>query len=119
MHTILAIIAFSLPLAARPVSLAWNANPSTENVSTYRVWRGGNVLVGTSATPAATFDLNTGDRITVSAVNSFGESLQSAAVIIPPPPDMIQRSEDLVTWVDVAPIPKADKQFIRIKITPP
>lgn len=123
-HLILiAILALSLPVAARPVKLAWDV--PIDSPTSWKVLRGG-VVIGSTLTIGTTVEANTGDSITVIAVSEAGiYSLPSLPVIvpslvtIPPPMDMIQRSSDLDTWVDVAPIPHTDSQFIRIRITAP
>ena len=120
MKTILAILALTLPLAARPVSLAWDTPPTEQMIVGWRVWSG-NVLLASSSVPTATINIpNAEISITVTAINAVGESPQSAPLVIPPPMVWVQRSTDLQTWTNVVQIPYVEgKQFIRIQLPPP
>jgi hypothetical protein len=108
------------------VKLAWNANPASEQVEGYRLYRLGspNVLLATVPTPSATVDVPVGALVAVSAYNTAGESALSEPVLVPLPlPKVkltIQQSDDLKNWEDVQTIevPKQEKQFFRIKINP-
>ena len=119
MKYLLSIILLALPLAARPVSLVWDAAPSDEMVVGWRVWSG-NTLLGASSVNAATVNIpNTATSITVTAINAKGESPPSAPLPIPAAMVTIQKSTDLQTWTDVVAIPYTESQFIRLKLPPP
>lgn len=111
-----------LPLAsARPVKLAWNPNPESENVTAYRLYRGID-LVATATGTTVTADLNSGDVVHVRAVNSVGESGPSNTVTIPAGTKLtIQSSTNLSDWTDIhtMEVSKKDKEFFRIKIETP
>ena len=119
MKTLLTILALTLPLSARPVSLAWDAPPTEQMVVGWRVWSG-TTLLGSSSVPSATVHIpNSETTITVTAINAAGESLPSAPLVIPPPLVWIQKSVDLQTWENVVQIPYVEgKQFIRIQLPP-
>ena len=119
MKSLLAILALSLPLTARPVSLVWDTPPSEQMVVGWRVWSG-NTLLGSSSVPAATVQIpNTAVNITVTAINVKGESPPSAPLEIPAPLIWIQKSTDLQTWSNVVEIPYQPSQFIRLQLPPP
>lgn len=119
MKSLLVILLLALPLAARPVSLAWDAPPSEQMVVGWRVWSG-TTLLGSSSVPSATVNLpNAAVSITVTAINAQGESPPSAPLPIPAAMVMIQKSTDLQTWTNVIEIPYQPTQFIRLQLPPP
>jgi hypothetical protein len=127
-HKILLLSLFlGYAVAASGATFVWNANPASEQVEGYRLYRLGspNVLLATVPTPSATVDAPVGALIAVSAYNTAGESALSEPVLIPLPlPKVkitIQQSDDLTNWEDVQTIevPKQNAQFFRIKIETP
>lgn len=104
----------------RQVDISWNAAPSSEMVVGWRVWQG-ITLIASSSVPTATLNLtNEAATITVTAINSAGESPHSAPLNIPSPMMWIQKSSDLETWTNVVQIPYVEpRQFIRLQIPPP
>jgi len=116
MLPLLAILALSLPLAARPVAIAWDAAPPLENVVGWRIWRGID-LIGSSNVPSATVQIgNEATTITATAINAAGESAHSDPLTIPPPMVWLQRSPDLMTWADVVQVVYQPNQIPRIEI---
>lgn len=118
---LIAIIAacLAIPATAREVTIAWDGAPAAQQVTSWRVWRGANLLA-TTGTPIATVHI-THERtvITVTAVNSAGESLPSSELVIPPTMVWVQKSTNLETWENVVQIPYQPAQFIRLEIPPP
>jgi hypothetical protein len=109
-----------LPLAARPVNIAWDVPSASEMVVGWRVWRGTEILTSSSV-PSATINIsNEATTITVTAINAAGESPHSAPLDIPAPMMWIQKSTDLQTWENVVQIPYVEpSQFIRLQLPPP
>ena len=102
-----------------PVTLDWDSAPVDEMVVGWRVW-GNGVLLGAASVPQCTVNIpNSATVLTVTAINSTGESPHSAPLTIPAPLVMIQRSTDLKTWVDVVQIPYEPTQFIRLETPAP
>ena len=104
---------------ARPVTLAWDAPLVAEMVVGWRIWSG-TTLLGSSSVPQATVQIpNAETTVTVTAINSQGESPHSSPLVIPPPMLWIQKSTDLQTWENVVQIPYQPTQFIRLQLPPP
>jgi hypothetical protein len=68
------------------VKLAWNSNPSSDNVISYRICRKGvpDLLLAETATNAASVSAVEGEEVYVTAVNAVGEGEPSDSVVIPP-----------------------------------
>jgi hypothetical protein len=126
------ILALTLPAAAVPVTLAWDAPP--EPVTSYRVTYVSPPLAPQTVnvtTTQATMDLTPGTwTFSVSAANSAGRSPESATLVyqllVPPsaPKNLrvveIQTSSNLRDWKTVALIPQdpdeAPAEFVRARI---
>ncbi len=99
-------------LFGRQVIIAWDTPPAAEQVTSWRVWQSGR-LIANAYVPEAALTLSAAAcEITVTAMNSVGESLHSAPLTIPaetiPPPMLrlvLQKSRDLLTWEDETAVP--------------
>ena len=102
---------------AREVAIAWDAAPASEQVVGWRVWKGIELIAASNVPSAALSIGNEETTITVTAINSVGESAHSEPLVIPPPMIWIQKSTDLVNWQNVIQIPHVQpSQFIRLEI---
>ncbi len=120
MKTFLTTLILASACLAREVTIGWDAAPAAQQVTSWRVWRGTNLLA-TTGTPVATVHI-THERaaLTITAVNSAGESPASSELIIAPTLVWIQKSTDLRTWENVVQVPyQSPSQFVRIEIPPP
>jgi hypothetical protein len=84
---LLAITAGMIALSrvfGREVNLRWNPNPTSDEVTGYRVYRGIDLIVTTPATSAPA-NVETGDVLSLVAVNTAGVS-DPALYTVPPPP---------------------------------
>lgn len=104
---------------SREVRVSWDTPPTDQQVVGWRVWSG-TTLIAASNTPTATINLGpSATTITVTAINSKGESPPSAPLPIPAELMWIQKSTDLQTWENVVQIPYVEpRQFIRLQIPP-
>jgi len=121
--------------SAREITLAWDPNPTADQVTEYRVYEltgAGWALLGSTADTRWTI----GDRdpgqyeFAVTAVNFWGESVRSDSTSTPPglptpPPGphiegarqvAMEVSNDLETWKQVAVVDTvADREFWRVR----
>lgn len=92
MKRLLLVLVFLLAVCSHAycLSLKWNANPSADGVTQYKIYRvhrGGADLVGTVNSPTLTFNVDgslIGNRTVfyITAVNVRGESLSSSRVTV-------------------------------------
>jgi len=108
----------------REVTVRWRANPVSEEVVGYRVWRGDTVLADV-ATTSATVEAETGDVLTLTAYSMFKESPKSIPYLVPPPtpPDKVVRvsvetSHDMKAWATLIQfdLDRERASFFRLKI---
>ncbi len=121
---------------ASQCKLEWSANPPTENITGYRVYRIvgdqqtkiADIAAPTTAIVSTTIEAIAGDVIVVTAINAYGESVISDPAIIQLPPSKplglrvveIQTSDNLKEWDTLAYVPLKDqspKRFVRASIT--
>jgi len=109
----LVIAAFT---SAGTCRVAWNASPTSENVTGYRVWRGIEVLAEVSGTSATITLPDAPSTLTVTAVNAFGESTHSAPLELVTL--IVQDSADLREWqpVQTIHVEKHATRFYRIQL---
>lgn len=133
---IMKIILFFLSLvssSAMDVTLTWAANPATEKVTEYRIYKLSGTtktLLTSSVTTTTKITVAGGESIIVTAFNGI-ESDPSTAIVIPtiakptPPASVkiveIQVSDNLKEWRSIAYIPLDEKNknamFVRGTIT--
>lgn len=92
--SLLLLLLATLPVGeviGRDVTLRWNPNPSADEVTGYRVYRGIDMVVETSATSAPA-SVETGDILSLVAVNSAGVSDPALYTVPPPPPPPLDRT---------------------------
>ena len=101
------------------VTLRWNPNPAEELVSSYRIYRGTDLLSTVAGTTTSTKITLPDEPVTLGlvAVNSLGTSPAALLHLIP---ITIQTSPDLATWTAARTIHRERKpaEFYRLKIQP-
>lgn len=121
MKTLLIMLVLMVQAPAFYVSLVWNhPNPVGESVQHYVIRSNGAYVTQTSSMGIILLLPNTSQPtpVTVSAVNSEGESLPSNVLLIPPPLVSIERSTDFVTWTHYTNIEFRNNQILRLRVTP-
>lgn len=85
---LLALFLVGLAADARPVTLAWDPNPESENITGYYVWRMDTVSVAATVpvgTTTATIEASTGERFAVTAFRSSDQTQSEYSNIVTVP----------------------------------